>query len=173
MAQTSYTIDIPAVSYPGQIADASKVLDVLSVLNVAAAIPFGVFVSKDLSNSGGFDKLAGKVPATGTDITTLGSLLGVALCEQTLAQDSSVAVPTWPIKSAMPVMRKGRVWVLSETDVTDGAQIYVRHTASGGNTQLGKVRKDADSATAALAPGCVFRGTYASAGYVCVEIDLA
>lgn len=170
--QTSYSINIPAVSYPGQIADASYVKDALSVLLVAAAVPFGVFVCKDAANTGGFDQLAAKVPALATDITNVGSLLGVLLAEQVIAQDPSVAVPTWPIKSAVAALRKGRVWVLSETAVVDGNPVFVRFATGAGGSQKGAVRADADTATAAQAPNCVFRGTYAAPGYVVVELDL-
>lgn len=170
--QTSYSIDIPAVSYPGQIADAMQDSDILSALAVAAALPYGVFVCHDLANMGGFDSLAVKVPASSNDVTVAGSLMGVVLADQARAQDPSVAVATYPINSCVPVARKRRVWVLSETAVVDGAPVFVRFATGGGGSQKGAVRADADTASAAQAPNCCFRGTYAAPGYVVVELNL-
>lgn len=169
--QTSYSINIPAVSYPGQIAD-DGVKDVLSALAVAAAIPYGVLVVADETNTGGFDQLAAKVPAASTDITVVGSVLGIVLADQARAQDPSVAVATYPINSAVPCLKKGRCWVLSETAVVDGTPVFARYSANGPLTQLGSIRADADTAHAAQVPGMIFRGTYATAGFVVVEINL-
>ena len=149
--QTGYTIDIPAVSYPGQIADNSDVKDVLSALAVSAKVPYGVLVVADTANSGGFDNLAAKVPAATTDITNVGSALGVVLADQARAQDPAETVATYPINSALPCLRKGRVWVLSETAVTDGAPAFVRFSANGALVQLGAFRADADTTSGPVA----------------------
>lgn len=170
--QTSYSINIPAVSYPGQIADASYFRDVISALAVAAAVPYGVCVVQDTANGAGFDNLAAKVPSTTGSITTAGQAYGIVLADQGRAQDPSVVLPTYPINSALPVLRSGRVWVNSETAVADGGGVFVRYAANGGLTQLGAIRADADTAHAAALPNSVFRGAYAAAGYVVAEINL-
>jgi len=144
----------------------------LSALAVAAEIPYGVLGVIDSANDGGFDKLAVKVPAASSDITTVGKALGVVIADQARAQDPSFAVATYPINSAVPLGRKGRFWVLSESDVTDGAPVFIRFATGAGGSQKGAFRKDADTATAAQLPGAVYRGTYAVAGFVVVEMDL-
>lgn len=171
MSQTSYAINIPAVSYPGQIADAGY-KDVLSGMAALAAIPYGVLAVIDASNDGGFDNLAIKVPAASADITTAGKAVGVVLADQARAQDPSVAAAVYPQNSAVPCLRKGRVWVQSETAVVDGAPVFVRFATGSGGSQKGAVRADADTASAAQLPGACFRGSYAAAGYVVVELSL-
>lgn len=168
--QTSYSIDIPAVSYPGQLADAAEGKDFLSCKAAAAALPYGVFVCQDLANTNGFDDIAAKVPAASTDITNAGKILGVVVADQARAQDPAFSVATYAQNSVVPVLRKRRIWVLSETAVTDGAPVFVRYATGSGGSQKGAVRADADTASAAQHPTAVFRGTYASAGYVVVEL---
>ena len=175
--QLSYAIDIPAVAFPGQIADLSAVRDTLSAINVLAAIPFGVLAVHDTANGAGFDALACKVPDSAALITALGSALGVVMADQARAQDPNVAVPTIPIKSAVSCGRKGRFWVLSETAVEDGDPVYVRFLANGALTQLGAFRNDADTTAgpvdhAALLPGARWRGKVAAPGYAVIEMDL-
>lgn len=168
--QTSYSIDIPNWSFPGQWAD-DGIKDFLSALAVLAAIPYGVLVVKDAANTGGFDKLAGKVPAASSDITTLGLILGVATADQARAQDPSVAVATYPINSCVPVMKQGRVVVLSETAVVDGVQAFARFATGAGGSQKGAFRADADTATAAAVPGAYWRGTTTAAGFAVLDVD--
>jgi hypothetical protein len=171
--QTSYSIDLPAVSYPGQLADDSQVKDVLSALAVAAAIAYGVLAVSDDSNGAGFDQLACKVPAASASITTVGAQLGVVLADQARAQDPSVAYPQFPQYSGVPCLRKGRVWVNAETAMADGLNPFIRF-ASGTGTLLGSFRDDADSTTAVqMAAGqAVMRGTTSAAGYAVVEMNL-
>lgn len=175
--QLSYSIDISAVAYPGQLADLTGVRDILSALAVAAAIPYGVLGVHDITNGAGFDKLAVKVPALATDITALGSALGIVVADQARAQDPNVVLPTYPINSCVPLCRKGRVWVSSETANEDGDPVYARFLANGALTQLGALRNDADTTTgpvdhAALVPGARWRGKTTVAGYAVVAMDL-
>ncbi|SRR5579875_30738 len=173
MSQTSYSINIPAVSYPGQLADGSNFKDVLSALAVAAAIVFGTLVVTDESNTGGFDALAGRAPSASGDITAVGAQLGVAVANQALAQNPSVSNPQYPLNYAVPCLRKGRIWVLAEEGVVDGVAPYVRFTANGSFVPgvPGAFRASADSGKAAqLASGqALYRGSYAAAGYAVVE----
>lgn len=53
----------------------------------------------------------------------------------------------------MDVLSRGRVWVLVEEQVDPGDDVYFRHTANGGNTQLGAFRQDADTANATQVTG--------------------
>lgn len=171
--QTSYSINLPAVAYPGQPADISKVNENVSALAVAAAIPYGVLVIRDLSNAAPSSwSIAGKLPSTSTDITVQGKALGVSVADQARAQDPSVAVPTYPQYSAVPCKRVGRIWVLVEEAVVAGDQAFVRY-AAGSFSQLGAFRKSADTATAAALPNAYYVTSQASAGgYAMVELAL-
>jgi hypothetical protein len=171
--QTSYSINLPAVAYPGQPFDISTVLDKTSALAVAAAIPYGVLVVRDTSNTSG-TKIAGKVPAGSTDITAVGSALGVAIADQARSQDPTVTLPTYPQYSAVPCGRVGRFWVVVEEAVTAGQQAYVRYASGAGGTQLGSFRASADSSTAAALPGAYYVSSQtAIGGYAVVELSLA
>jgi hypothetical protein len=177
MAQTSYAINLPAVAYPGQPADISKVDDNVSALAVAAAIPYGLLVVRDASNSSGPWNVAGKLPASAAAITAAGSALGVSVADQARAQDPSVAVPTYPQHAAVPCKRVGRIWVQVEDSATAGAQCYVRFASSVNGTQLGAFRSDADTISsvdkAAALPNAYYVTSQASAGgYALVELML-
>lgn len=177
MAQTSYSINIPAVSYPGQPVDIMEARDRLSALAVAAALPYGVLAVHDLTNTGDFTQLAAKLPSAAADITVVGSALGFVVADQARAQDPSVSPAQYPQNSAVPLARKGRIWVLSEQAANDGDPVYIRYAATVNGSQLGAVRADADVVSsanhAAALPGAVFRGTTSGAGFAVVEFDLA
>jgi hypothetical protein len=174
MAQTSYAINIPAVSYPGQIADNTWVKDVLSAAAYAAALAYGILVVTDETNTLGFDQLTARAPSASGDITVVGAQLGVVLADQARAQNPAFSVPTYPQFASVPCMRLGRVWVLAETAMADGANPFVRF-AAGTGTQLGAFRNSADTATAVqMAAGqAVVRGTTSAAGYAVIELNIA
>lgn len=174
MAQTSYAINIPQVAYPGQPYDGAHDTDKTSGLATAAAVPYGVLAVHDLSNSAGPDQIAVKVPGASTDITVLGSAKGVVLADQGRAQDPTFSVPTYRQYQALPLMRRGRVWVKVEEAVVDGDAAFVRF-ATGSGTQLGAFRKTADTATAVALPGAYYVGASISVGgqlYAVVQLSL-
>lgn len=75
-------------------------------------------------------------------------------------------------KNLLSIMRRGRIWVPVEegVDVTD--DVYVRHTASGGNTP-GSFRNDADTANAVRLYGAHFLKKTTGAGLTILEFDLS
>lgn len=169
MGQLSYSINTPAVSFPGQPADLTNLV-ATSAMAVAAPLAYGTLAVRDTANSSGIVE-AGKAPALAADITTLGNVLGVVLADQARAQDPSVSVAQYPIGSAVPTMRKGRAWVVVEEAVNAGDPVFVRF-ATGTGTQLGAFRKSADTATAAQLPTAVYRSAAGAAGYAILEMDL-
>lgn len=168
--QTSYSINIGAVGFPGQPND-SGLHDVTTAMAVAAAIPYGVLVVRDGTNTSG-QSIAGKVPAASTDITVAGSALGVAVADQARSQDPSVTLPTYPIQSAVPCGRFGRWYVVVEEAVNAGDQAFVRFASGAGGTQLGSFRKSADTATAAALPNAYYTAGAVLGGYAVVELQL-
>lgn len=173
MGQTSYSINIPAVTYPGQPAD-DGFKDVLSGLAVAAAMGYGLLAVRDLSNTGGFDQLAVKVPAAAADITTLTRPVGIVLADQARAQNPAVAAAVYPQYAAVPCCRQGRVWVSAETAVVDGAPVYARFATGDNGTVPGQLGGILDTSVVgnALLAGAVWRGSYASAGFAVVEMNI-
>ena len=175
MSQTSYAINLNAAAYPGQIADSGP-KDVLSAINVAAAIPYGLLAVVDASNTGSFEELACKLPAASADITTVGKQLGVVMADQARAQNPAVSGPQYPISSAVPCGKVGRFWVQPESAVVDGGKVYARWQTGDNGTQPGAFGGVLDTSVVgnALLANAVWRGTYAyvSGGYAVIEMLL-
>lgn len=158
MSQTSYAQRFaPAIA--GQLSCPFQEARLDSKIN-ALAMPAGVFVCRDAADD------ACKVPAAAGDVTATG--FGFVKHDMAKERQQGQTVD-FPAKHGVTVMKEGRMWVPCETDAAEGGQVFVRITASGGNTQLGKVRKDADTATATALTGCRFIRTIAAAGLVEIE----
>lgn len=162
--QTSYSVRPTAVGIPGQLSCPEQVARLDSKEN-AAAIPAGVFVCRDSTDRGV------KVPAAAGDVTATGCGFVKADVARQRASDGT---STYQANEGLTVMREGRMFVLSETAVTYGDKVYVRITAHGGNTQLGKVRNDADTVssvdTATALVGARFIRTTTGAGLTEIEL---
>lgn len=121
--QTSYSLNI-SPAQAGQIGD-SGFHDIVSRKNTASALLFGHAVKLGASEG---EVIA---PAAAADITDLKLLQGVVVASQTLASSSS-GDPQYPLKSTVPVMRKGRIWVKTESTVTVGTSgVHVRYAGVG------------------------------------------
>jgi len=173
--QTSYAINIPAVSYPGQIADSGEVLDILSAAAYAAAMTYGTLAITDETNTTTFEFLAARAPSASGDITVVGAQLGIVVADQARAQNPAFTLPVYPQYSSVPCMRRGRIWVNAETAMTDGSSPYVRFASGAGGTTLGNFRNSADTATAVQAATgqLLVRGTTTGAGYAVIEVNIA
>ncbi len=162
MSQTTYVQRLTE-SIPGRLSCPLQDADIDSKIN-ALAMPAGVFVARDGADD------AVKVPAAAGDVTTTGC--GFVLKDFTTGKPVAQSAVDYDAKAGVSVMRRGRMWVLCETASTYGAQVFVRITSDGAsNTQLGKVRNDADvsgSARATALPGCRFIRT-AAAGLTEIE----
>lgn len=78
---------------------------------------------------------------------------------------------TYATTEAAPLVRKGRVWMSSETSALQGRDVYVRMVAGGGES-LGAVRATPDSNDCAILRGARFASSTAAAGLVLVELNL-
>jgi len=143
--QTSYSIDIGAVAFPGQKADIGKD-DVVSALGTEA-VPYGVAVAQATGSD--YPKQLGRLPNSETDL-----ILGIAVADQNRAQDPSVSEPVYPAQSALGLMRQGRIYARVEGAPVAGAAVFVRHAAPGSE-QLGALTTVDDANTVAL-PGARF-----------------
>lgn len=130
------------------------------------AIPFGRFlVFKTASGAESCD-----LPTVTGDITA-GRQLGFGLWDP--AKEPNAALG-YSAGQMVQILRRGFVWMLTETDVVEGSAVFVRFalaTGSGTAPALGKVRKDVDTADAVALPGAVFRTTLAAAGLAIVEFN--
>lgn len=61
-------------------------------------------------------------------------------------------------KETAEILRAGYIWVWTEQAVTPADPVYYRY-AAGSETVIGRFRKDADTATAALLDGASFEGS--------------
>jgi hypothetical protein len=167
MSQTSYSINIPAFAFPGQLANLVR-SKIQTALAVAAPLPYGLLIVRDTANSSGVDQ-AGKLPSASGDVAN-GKILGVSVADQARAQDPSVASAQYPLNSAVSCLRDGEIVVAPEADVTiaAGDPVYARITANGaGKLQLGAFRNDGDSGNAILVPNAVWKSA-GTAGAFCV-----
>lgn len=139
MSQTSYLSAQP-VAYPGMKGDAvPDTVETRINAESSAEIPFGVFVA-----SGGSVGDPGCIlPAA----ATLKLVLGVVLHSHAYSKGTSGELGTTGLKpkTAMNILVKGRVWVLSETTAAVGDPVFVRYASGAGGTQLGAVRNAAVS----------------------------
>ena len=162
MSQLSYSID-QAVGFEGLQADAGIATDVMSFSNAAAAL-IGKFACRDTADN------SMKHPAAATDVTDQKDQLGVVIHTHAL-ESSASGDPQYPLKSAVPVLTKGRVWVKVEEAVTPDSDVYVRFAVGTGSV-LGAFRASADTATAALLPNARarYRSTAAANGLALLEL---
>ncbi len=129
----------------------------------ALAMPAGIFVVRDGADD------AVKIPASSAEITTTG--VGFVKHDMAKERQQSQTVD-FPAKSGVTIMASGRMRVLSETATTYGAAVFVRFTVEGGDTQLGKVRNDADTDKAVALPGARFIRTIGAAGLTEIEFNV-
>jgi hypothetical protein len=71
---------------------------------------------------------------------------------------------------SVQVLRAGYLYVFTETAVSAGDPVYYRHTASGANTELGRFRNNADTATAALIENAAFEFSAAANSVVVIRL---
>lgn len=109
---------------------------------------------------------AAKLPAIAADVSKPGAM-GIVVYDQTREGNSD-----WPALRPTPVMRRGRIWVLTESAVTRWTVPFVRFASGAGGTELGSFRGDADTASAAQCPWALFLTDATAGSLVLVEISL-
>lgn len=113
-----------------------------------------------------------KLPASSGDV---GKALGIApsrVTSDSRFPTSYTDGSTYQTGDNVGAIASGAVWVIVEEAVTRGGTVYVRHTANGGNTQLGACRSDADTANAAALTGARYLSTTSGAGLALVAINV-
>lgn len=166
VAQSTYR-DRRPVGFPGMLYDADNNYTKISRQNgeASAVIPFGILVMQDAT-----DPEAALLPLQAS--LSAQAILGVSIHKH--LPEGAV-----PINEMFSILRKGTIYVLTETIVTAAVlflpnQVGVRTLASGGNTQLGGFRgitADSDVDSVATLGGAVFKTTAAAGEIVAIELS--
>jgi hypothetical protein len=157
-----------AKGYPGMIADSALVQDIESKLNPAGEVKFGCVVTKGASTE------LIVHPDAAAEITDEKLVRGIVVAtKEQENQASGTGEPGYKVKSVVPVMRKGRIWVKSEDAITEGTStVNVRYASGAGGTQLGAFRGAAVSMETAVLPKSKWKTSCGAAELAIIEIDL-
>lgn len=142
MAQTSYTQNL-AIGRAGMLADNGprNTVSRNNQTSGSAVIPFGCAVVQGTNDN------ECSLPASATDVTGQGKLLGVALIDLSVENKypDDGSVPSYPSGRMVAVLQKGRCFVTVEENVTPASPVYVRFATDGAsNTQPGSFRASAE-----------------------------
>lgn len=99
-------------------------------------MPAGVFCVRDSADDNEID-----LPASAAEVNTM--LYGGVAYQSTKAVNSNGI--EYSADDIASVLKVGTLYLTTEDVVSPADGVYVRHTAKGGNTQLGAVRADADA----------------------------
>lgn len=170
MSQTAYQ-NFPDRAREGFPVD-TGLRDIISRLAEADDIYFGKLV---VATTGQSEKLA-KLPAAAGDITTAGLVHGVAMADTSRETPDGATAGKYDTNDAIPVVRKGRVWVVAETEITDIDQgVFVRFQNPGGSppaASLGSFAGAAGVDYAALAGAKWKSRTVGTFQLAILELDL-
>lgn len=109
------------------------------------------------------------------DEDAAGDILGIAAYTATFEKPRAQGIiddqsSFYPGGSAVNVLRKGRIWVPTESPVSVGDSVYVRHTASGDLTDLGVFAGGSGTGLAELTQCRWLKGTNAE-GLALLQVD--
>lgn len=160
MPQSSVSND-PAIAREGQAASINR-LDTVSYLNLSGGdIPYGRVVVMDTADG------SARLPALTGEITG-GTALGITIADSSKAPNAG----GYADNDQLPILRKGQIYMIAEDAVAAGGDVFVRFSASGGES-LGRVRSDADTSDAVALPGARYLSSTSGADeLVIVELNL-
>jgi len=130
----------------------------------AAVVNVGVVVVFD--TAAGRDPHSVRAPATTGEVTTTIGVAGITLWDHTYPE------PPYRVGASLPVMRKGRIAIVSATALTAHTVPFVRFAVVGAGTLLGELRGDSDAGNAVAAPYLNVIVGAAAGGVAIVEINL-
>jgi hypothetical protein len=133
------------ISVGGPVAD----ITLSTLVPYGQEVPFGVGLVAD--ERAAESAVQCRLPRQATDITG-GRFLGIAMADTAREYNAG----GYEDGDAIPVVHRGRVYVTSESIVAEGAAVFCRYASGSGGTQLGAIRGDADSTTAAQVPNAKF-----------------
>lgn len=99
-------------------------------------------------------------------------LVGIsAFTHKTLQTPSSSNNEVYEDNDSMPVLRRGRIWVVSEDACNPNEAVYARCASGSGGSVLGKFRTDDDSNTAIAVPGARWLTSASAGGLAVLEVN--
>lgn len=159
LPQSSYTVT-PPIAVDGMLADTENRQTETMIAAVALAAGRGVVKGTTVDDA--------KLPTVAADVTN--HFMGVALYQ-------AEKMPTgtanqYAAKDAVPVLRKGRVWMFPEGDTVDNGPVFIVNGSGAGTA--GKLRGDANTAAATQVTRAIVRkgSTVASGLPSLVEFNL-
>ena len=141
------TITITNNSYDNEVtasvaAGGSGVLTLTELIDHEDSIQFGAVVveAEDAAAATSGKRECCRLPRLATDFSGR-KMLGVAIADSSLVTRTSAPQAGYDAGTAVPVLRKGRIWMAVEdvASVAVGGLVYVRHVATG-TEQLGAIR---------------------------------
>lgn len=162
--QLAYNTD-PAVAIEGQLGGNSPAREVVSRLLSTGSVAAGRLVVRDVSDT------TIRLPTSAGDIA---ATVGATLYDAS-KPPFAYGAPLWNgtrIPPMVPVLRKGRVWVIVEENVTQSMNVYVRFAAGAGGTNLGAFRASDDSGTAAQLGSARYATSSVAGGLAQLELNL-
>jgi hypothetical protein len=164
MSQTTIPYPLP-IGFAGQLADTLD-NDVLSYVSaeVSLEMPFGIMVAK---GTGDFD---GILPVSSGSVP-----VGVLVHAHVYDNGPNGELGTLGLKpkTALNILRRGRIYVLVEEAVVALDRAYIRYAAGSGGSQLGTFRKSADSATALdVTKKCQYLTSASAGGLALLDVDM-
>lgn len=167
MSQTSYATSM-APAYEGQLADNGPT-DKRTYLQgeASAEIPFGVVVAQ-----GAVGAVQGTPDLAILPASAPAKLVGIVIKADVYHKDSELGTTGLKPKTTLSVLRKGRIWVKSETVSTVGDRAHVRYASGAGGTQKGAIRNaTVASETIDATSQIVFMTTTTLGGLGVVDVD--
>jgi hypothetical protein len=160
--QTTYDLETPIGVEGQKIEDVES--EITTGISEAGIIQVGKLVILD-TTTGRANKSVRAPTATG-DVTGP-AVAGLSMWDPTYPE------PPYAQYKTFPVMRKGRMLVVSETLLGKGIYPFVRFAAGAGGTVLGSIRADADTASAVACPYITVITPALTVGGLCiVEINI-
>jgi hypothetical protein len=168
MSQTSYS-QSPSVAYEGQVDDAREVIDCI-VNSTNGAVKFGRAVTfRTLPAPGAVPTI--ELPDATGEITGEG-FAGIVIKDHNVEiADGSTEFSGYTTGQVCSVLRRGRIYVKSESAISSRQQLFARFSAAGAE-ELGALRHDADTADAVAIPGSRALTTFGVAGIGLMELDV-
>jgi len=161
--QTSVVDRLDQVAKAGSLAIPVHQCEIITVIATGEIRP-GHWVGKDSADAVG----AGGHPDAAAEVSTTG--YGIAIYDS--SKPATDGDHLYEAGDAVPVLRKGQIYVDSEDGLTFGDQPFVRHVAAGAEV-LGQFRSDADGTDGTAAPTVRAEETTSAAGLVKLSINLA
>lgn len=157
--QTTYTL-VPALARAGMMADGEHHVDSL-LADVAMAPGLAVVTGAAHGEC--------KLPTAASDVSA--HFRGVAIYSP-MKMPVAGSANTYAIADAVPVVRRGRVWVKPEGDMVDDGPVYVVNGSGAGTAGMFRGDANAGAATVLSRAVCMIGATAASGLFALVEINV-